>query len=77
MRVSRQRRRQLEAEATRLLRAADRRKRAAAERTPPPKARPLPPAWPDHLRLPDLGWPCSCCGAEGYHAHECRPGHRD
>ena len=56
MRVSRQRRRELEAEATRLLRAADRRKRAAAERTLPPKARPLPPAWPDRLRLQDLGW---------------------
>ena len=56
MRVSRQRRRELEAEATQILRAAGRRKRAVAERSPPPKARPLPPAWPDHLRLQDLGW---------------------
>jgi hypothetical protein len=55
MRVSRQRHRELTAEATRLLRA-DRRKRVAAERAPAPKPRPLPPAWPDHLRLQDLGW---------------------
>ena len=56
MRVSRKQQRELGLEATRLLRAADRRKRAVAERVPPPKARPLPPAWPDHFRLQDLGW---------------------
>ena len=40
MRVSRKQQRQLGLEATPLLRAADRRKRAVAERVPPPKARP-------------------------------------
>ena len=39
MRVSRKQQRQLGLEATPLLRAADRRKRAVAERVPPPKAR--------------------------------------
>lgn len=57
MRVSRKRQqRELGLEATRILRAADRRERAVAERAPPLKARSLRPTWPDHLRLTDLGW---------------------
>ena len=56
MRMPRQRQRELSLEATPLLRAAGRRNRVAAERAPAPKPRPLPPAWPDHLRLQDLGW---------------------
>jgi hypothetical protein len=55
MRASGEQRRELVAETTRLLRAADRRERAVVERAPPPKARPLPPAWPDHLRFVRFG----------------------
>lgn len=51
-----ERQRDLGLAATRLLRAADRRERAIPVRLPPPKARSLPPVWPDHLRLQDLGW---------------------
>jgi hypothetical protein len=43
--------RELTAEATQILRAANRRERVVAERAPCPKARSLPPAWPNHLRL--------------------------
>jgi hypothetical protein len=57
MRASRERQqRELAIKATQILRAADRREQALTERAPRPKARPLPPAWPDHLRLADLGW---------------------
>jgi hypothetical protein len=43
---------ELEREATRLIRAADR-KRRAVQKSPPPAA---PPLDPQHLTLADLGW---------------------
>ena len=78
MRVSRQRQRELEVEATRLLRAAGRRKRAVprAGTTAESPAVATDVAGPPPAFRIWVG-PCSSCGAGGYRAHEHSPGHRD
>jgi hypothetical protein len=49
---------ELERQATRLIRAAGRKRRAARRRSSPaaPPSPSIPPSWPQRLTLADLGW---------------------